>query len=280
LSGPIPDLGNLTKWLVLYLSYNQLRGEVPDTIVALESLRLCDLGHNMLSTSDPGVLAFLHDKDPDWAQAETVAPTDVHVVDASETSVQLGWTPIAYTRDGGYYEVSYTGTSGGLYIDTVSKTEDGYLAEGVSPCAGNSFSMAVRTCTPAHGYPGFLVYQQNDLWSDYGELSIAPLPSPNLSFPADGSSAFVLSTFAWNRVGGATCYRIQVAIDPDFSVLPISDTVCTTSYTPSGLLSEGDTYYWRVGAFNLCDDGPWSEEREFTVMPFSFWLFLPLIAWN
>ncbi len=277
-SGPFPDLGGLSNLRILYLSCNLLSGEVPYAVTELGNLRpySTDLGYNMLTASSPRVVAFLNAKDPDWVQTQTVPPTDVRVVDMSDNSVALGWIPIAYTGDGGYYEVSYSMAPGVSHTDTISKTQNGYLVADVAPCASDSFTMAVRTYTPAHGTRGLVVYQQNELWSEREEISIVPLPSPSLSSPSDGGSAFSVATLTWDRVGGATSYRVQVATDPGFSSTPTNYT-SSISYT-TGALSEDVTYYWRVGASNLCGEGPWSEIREFTVR--ASWLFLPLVNGN
>jgi hypothetical protein len=170
LSGSIPpELGNLAGTLrVLYLSCNQLSGEVPRDIAALVDLHSTDLGYNMLTASDPQAKAFLDDKDPDWVQTQTVPPADVRVANVSDDSVELAWTPIAYTGGSGYYEVSYATTPGGPYTvhgTTSDKTIGGYLAANLPACPAYYF--AVRTYTPADEHPGQYVHQQSNLWSTY-----------------------------------------------------------------------------------------------------------------
>jgi hypothetical protein len=217
-----------------------------------------DLGcSNVLTASSSEVIALVSATDPDWAQTQTVAPMDLCVVDMSETSVELGWSPTAYTGDGGHYEISHTMTPGASYTDTISKTQEGYLVEDVPPWASDSFTMAVRTYTPAQRTRGFVVYHQSELWSNYEEASIVPLPWPSLSCPSHDGNTFRVPTLAWDLVGGATSYRVQAASRPAFSSSPITHTT-SISYT-TDVLSEDVTYYWRVRAPNLCDEGPWSE---------------------
>lgn len=165
LSGSIPtELGNLANLQYLHLASNRLKGNVPGSLANLVDLLFLDLGYNMLSASDAELLAFLGQKDPDWADTQTVPPTDVQVADTTTTSLELGWTPITYTANGGYYEVSYATTSGGPYTVhgvTDNKSASGYVLDGLSP--GTTYYFVVRTHPPAHDD------QQNDLWSEYSD---------------------------------------------------------------------------------------------------------------
>ena len=165
LSGEIPpELGSLTNLEELYLSRNTLSGEIPPELGSLTNLRWLDLGYNMLCSTDPIVIAFLNGKDRDWAETQTVPPSDLVVVGATETSIELSWTLISYTSDGGYYEVGYASTPGGPYTahgHTGDKTASGYTADGIPP--DSTYYFVVRTYTPAHGY------QRNELWSTHTE---------------------------------------------------------------------------------------------------------------
>ncbi len=180
LTGGIPsEIGNLTNLVVLGLSSNALSGEVPTSIVNLTSLDLWfpigspDFGYNMLTATDPAVKAFLDAEDPDWSDTQTVAPIDVHVINSTTSSVELSWTPIPYSGDGGYYEVSYSSNPGGPYTvhgTTVGKTAIGYTVDGLNP--GNLYYFVVKSYTPTHSY------QQNELRSSYSqEISGDTLPA-------------------------------------------------------------------------------------------------------
>jgi uncharacterized repeat protein (TIGR01451 family) len=166
LSGTIPaELGNLNFLGSLNLSQNQLNGNIPTQFSNLSNFQELDLGYNMLTASDPALIAWLNANDPDWDQTQTVPPTNVQAVAQSTTSVQLTWTPILYTGDGGYYEVSFALSSGGPYTvhgTTGNKSATGYLVAGLSP--NTTYCFRVRTYTPAHGS------QQNNLWSEYSEI--------------------------------------------------------------------------------------------------------------
>ena len=153
----------------LHLGNNALGGQIPLSITSLTNLGASwfvslVLDCNKLTTSEPAVIAFLNQKDPDWAQTQTVPPTDLQGTAISSTSAQLTWTPILYTADGGFYEASYAMSPGGPYMvhgTTGDKRATGYLAANLMP--GTTCYFVVRTFTPAHGE------QQNALWSDYSQ---------------------------------------------------------------------------------------------------------------
>jgi hypothetical protein len=177
LSGSLPPgLGNLSALQSLNVSANQLGGSIPTTfgnLHALQALQLennaligtiptqlvntdvlgsnLNLSYNGLAATDPTLLTFLHNHEPDWASTQTTAPSNVHAVPVTGTSLSVGWTPIPYTGDGGYYDV-LVAPSGGLFQSvghTVDKTTGGFVVGGLT--AGQTYEVSVRTITPAHG---------------------------------------------------------------------------------------------------------------------------------
>jgi ELWxxDGT repeat protein len=174
LSGPIPaTLGDLLGLRTLKLHSNALGGEVPSTITNLINLTEADLGYNMLTATDPVVVAFLDGVDPDWADTQTVPPGDAHIAGVSVSQgierIELAWTPIPYTADGGYYEIGYATNPGGLFTvhgATNSKNASSYTVDDL-PADPPAYFLVVRSYTPAHEA------QQNGLWSDYSATMIA-----------------------------------------------------------------------------------------------------------
>ncbi|MCB0124022.1 MAG: hypothetical protein KDE58_17330, partial [Caldilineaceae bacterium] len=162
LRGQLPfTLGNLTQLTTLRLYNNQLRGPIPQQLGNLTGLLTLDLGYNMLTAVDPNLINFLNHQQPNWSATQTVPPTNLHATVLSSSSVALTWTPIAYTTDGGDYEVLSTTLASGLYSPvgqtaTISTTD--FLVTGLA--AGQSYAFLVRTFVPKHGL------QQNDLLSD------------------------------------------------------------------------------------------------------------------
>jgi Leucine-rich repeat (LRR) protein len=69
LSGEIPDLSALTQLRTLFLRDNQLVSEIPPSITSTSiqegNLALCG-GANVITTSDPDVIAFVQARDADW----------------------------------------------------------------------------------------------------------------------------------------------------------------------------------------------------------------------
>lgn len=92
-----------------------------------------------------------------------------------------------------------------------------------------------------------LVYPHPRVTAD-NDPPIAPLFT--LASPANGaSSVSIQPTLTWNDVSGETGYQIQVSTNIFFSTAFIDQTLAanTVAYqVPGGLLSNNQTYYWRV----------------------------------
>ncbi|MGA7304670.1 MAG: hypothetical protein WBW88_07330, partial [Rhodothermales bacterium] len=86
-----------------------------------------------------------------------------------------------------------------------------------------------------------------------------------LDAPADSAVDQPLGpTLTWTAPLRAETYNLQVGLNPDFSVILLSETGLTsTGRTLEGLdpLTE---YYWRVQGQNSLGVGPWSSGRKFT----------------
>ena len=163
-TGSVPEeMAKLTGLHSLDLAGNQLRGAIPPGIVGLGDYWE-NFGHNALAaTAHPAIAA-----------TQTAPPLDLNVA-AEDTGVMLSWTPIPYTQDGGYYEISYATTLAGPFIVhgfTADKSSNAYE---IAPLVLNHpYYFRVRTFTPAHeftaqdGWGRVRRYdQQNDIWSDY-----------------------------------------------------------------------------------------------------------------
>ena len=96
------------------------------------------------------------------------------------------------------------------------------------------------------------------------------LPTPNRVSPVYGATGESLTPkLDWSYVSGATSYRIQVNRSSDFGDDSCSTcTVNTLAYSsyynvPSGKLSNGQIYYWRVRAGNSTQGSLWSSKGKF-----------------
>jgi hypothetical protein len=137
-----------------------LGGEVPLALTNLTNLSFANLGYNLLTASNPAVAAFLNAVDYDWAATQTVPPAHLQALQ-NGGSIELSWTPIAYTGDGGYYEISYATAPGGPYT-VYGVTGDKFAGSfTLSGLPAGVYYLRLRAYTPAHGA------QQNDLWSEY-----------------------------------------------------------------------------------------------------------------
>jgi Leucine-rich repeat (LRR) protein len=258
LTGSIPlELGNLPDLERLLLQNNQLSGEIPSQIANLVLLdvtnNFTDFGYNGLYSNDPDVVAFLNEKDADWASTQTIAPVDVQVVDTGVNTVELAWTPIPYTGHGGRYQIWYSTNAGGPYTlhgNTANKFATGYTAGGLLP--NTTYYFVVRTFTPAHGE------QQNAITSgNSGEVSgtteVAGLNAPShLNVVSSSQNDTDLS---WqDNSPDETAFEIERSLDGLSGWLPIATIPANqTLYTDSSL-DCNTTYFYRVRAFRVGDN--------------------------
>lgn len=155
LTGSIPSqLGNLTALQLLDLNGNRLSGSIPTTLIKLTSLVQCDLRWNALYSTDATLSSRLNAAQTggDWQSTQTTAPTNVTVLGTASGSVTLGWTPIAYTTDAGYYTVSTATVPGGPYTRyttaTAGKSDGSLTVSGLQPAA--TYFFVVDTTTLPH----------------------------------------------------------------------------------------------------------------------------------
>jgi hypothetical protein len=111
-------------------------------------------------------------------------------------------------------------------------------------------------------------------WSSpyfYFYTTVAAPAIPTLASPANGATGVSITpTLSWNASTGAGYYGLQVATDPGFTSIVVSQiiSVPTTSYPmPAGKLLNGTTYYWRVYAADIdLGASDWSDIWHFTTV--------------
>ncbi len=154
LEGPVPqELGNLTGLGQLLLSGNMLSGELPGELVGMTSLapNWLTWRYNAYHTEDPVLVAFLDGISSDWQSYQTVAPVDLTVGGVTTDSVELSWSPIAYTSDPGRYRVLVSTSSGGPYVlagTTADKLETSATVAGLAD--GTTYYFVVEAVTDPH----------------------------------------------------------------------------------------------------------------------------------
>ena len=171
LSGPIPTrLGNLTSLTFLALSSNQLSGSIPAQLGTLPKLiRDLRISYNALYTNDSSLMNSLNAKSPGWRNTQTVAPVGLAARAQSASSIEVSWTPIAYSADPGRYVVLQSTLRGGPYSpagSTADKRVSSLSLTGLRP--STTYYFVVQTVTDPHKN------NRNTVASEYSsEVSVA-----------------------------------------------------------------------------------------------------------
>ncbi len=172
-SGQIPDLSKLSQLQELFLNGNQLSGPLPPGLCNAKGR--VDLNYNMFTGDYPDCF-------PDtgnWRDTQTVPPTNVIAYGLSATGFQLGWTPIRYTGDLGYYEVLCSDKHGGPYTSMgTTEANGGKNASGLAVsglATGARRYCVVRTVTPGYLWDNCL---QNDRTSIFSAEVVAVAGPP------------------------------------------------------------------------------------------------------
>ncbi|MFK7905351.1 MAG: proprotein convertase P-domain-containing protein [Chitinophagales bacterium] len=162
---------------------------------------------------------------------------------------------------------------GGAFDDTGVNMSINGLPDGAelsfdqSPAEPGSVVTAMITNLDAIGIYALTVSASDGAHNSFTQINltvlppVASAPAPNL--PADETTLVGLTTsMNWGIMGGITGYHIEIATDPDFTNILVSEIIPTIDYDSPDL--EGSTtYYWRVSGVNVCGDGPWSEVFSF-----------------
>jgi hypothetical protein len=243
LSGSLPDLSALTQLESLWLYNNQLSGTIPD-LSRLTALVDTNLGYNQLTGETAGSATA---NDSDWADTQTVPPTNVTATAISKNTVQINWNPISYTADNGHYLVKGALQSGGPYTNapttTTDKLANSYEVTSLSP--GTTYYFVVETVTKAHGN------QQNDLTSALS-MEVSATTSSNMAPTATDSwvttdeDTSVTGTLSANDVeGGSLTYRLLSNGSQGTATLTDASTGAF-SYTPNANANGTDSFTFNV----------------------------------
>ncbi len=213
LTGNIPqELGNLLNLINLNLKANRLSGAVPASLINLTNLSntTTDIGYNALYTGDETLGSFLNSKDSDWEITQTIAPANVSVVVAVNTTFRLNWTCIPFVDNSGGYKIYYSLTAGGPYTlsaSTANKNISQIDITGLTP--GIKYYFVVQTQTEAHPQ------NKNIVTSDYSSEVNATLPAIIVTSPNGGESFPVGSRqeITWTSIGTKEDVQIQYSLN-------------------------------------------------------------------
>lgn len=155
-------------------------------------------------------------------------------------SPTLGYSTISSFNSIGWKSSAFFTPAGNTFIE--NELTLGRINLGIIPAGSyfnNQYYQLANHSSPDRPY----------LAIDYTPPS-GPPSCATLSSPANGSSN-ATAPVSWSAVGGATGYDVYFGT----SITPplVSTNQAGTSYTPSGCLLPGTTYYWRVVPKN--DDG-------------------------
>lgn len=87
------------------------------------------------------------------------------------------------------------------------------------------------------------------------------LSAPSNLLPDNFVTTIDVPTFQWASSGGQ--YRFLIDDEYDFSSPLLDEIVGAVPYTPSVVLTEGTTYYWKAQEVSGDQSGDWSEVRSF-----------------
>ncbi|MCX6583612.1 MAG: hypothetical protein NT166_25845 [Candidatus Aminicenantes bacterium] len=178
LSESIPSqLGNLRNLQRLYLDNNHLSGIIPSSFTELVSILTMgsfEIGYNCLSASDPELIAWLNDNDPDWEdhQDQCAVPNTPTVTTNSVSSIKLNSAVCGgnVTSDGGA-SVTARGVCWNTAVNPTtsnSKTTDG--------TGSGSFTSGITGLTAGVTYY-VRAYAANSIGTSYGSaMSFTTLP--------------------------------------------------------------------------------------------------------
>ncbi|MEW5977217.1 MAG: Ig-like domain-containing protein [Acidobacteriota bacterium] len=270
LTGNIPDdLGNLVALRFLALASNQLSGPLPESLTKLRMLESLELQSNQLSGEipDPDTFrAFINKTGPiisyldirwnalystdsaltgalaskqvggDWVGTQTIAPSEVSAQTISGTSIQLSWTPIAYTGDGGGYRVLYSTTHLGpysLFANTADKTTGSMVVTGLK--TSTTYYFVIQSFTETHRNNQNIVVSEVSR-QVFATTTLADFPpSISVTSPSNGSVVAGPTTLAAAPSDDKGIARVEFFFDglklAEFAAAPYSLELDTTGYS-------------------------------------------------
>jgi Leucine-rich repeat (LRR) protein len=250
LSGSIPDLSNLSQLQILSLSNNQLVSIIPPSITGTSmltaNLYLCG-GNNIISSPDPGVIAWVQAHDAAWTQACGLgtAPTA-----ADDPSHATGANTTLSVEAQGVLENDITGTPAGIITFFGGGSLTGTVADraagtAISPLPGYSDGSLVVNAdgsfdfTPPTDFLGAYTFQyrlDNGVGASDATVTIQTAPG----FSVDDVSGFESSA-------GTITFTITLTCVPEVITTVDYVTVDGTATAGSDYIATGGTLTFDPG---------------------------------
>lgn len=149
-------------------------------------------------------------------------------------------------------------------------TSQSYTFDGLE--TGTTYYFAIKTSDQAGNWSAM-----SNVIARTAQAPAAPAPIS----PEDGATGVAIGpTLIWQAAVGATSYRLQVALAPDFGS-PVVDQggIVGTSRVVAGLANDS-TYYWRVQASVAGGPSAWSSVRSFHTVAGAVSLPLPGLSFS
>ncbi|ETR71715.1 MAG: hypothetical protein OMM_07935, partial [Candidatus Magnetoglobus multicellularis str. Araruama] len=259
LVGAIPeDFGNLTNLTNLDVSSNMLTASIPQSFVKLTQLNEmnANFDYNALSAYTSEIANFMDNHFPGWLNTQTIEPSGMKLITATQNSVTLSWEPIAFVSENGGYEILYQINETGPFYKaakTNSKSVTTITVENLAP--DTLYTFDIRTLTESHANNqnrvesymrrGVTVRTENDQsapvisiipWQTISKgYEFAPINLNNLVSDADHAD----TEMSWQVFG-----QNNLSIDINDGVASItildsnwtgSETITFTAVDPTGL---------------------------------------------
>jgi photosystem II stability/assembly factor-like uncharacterized protein/Leucine-rich repeat (LRR) protein len=148
-TGSIPESLSSLQLQKISIASNQFNGNMPEYFQSLNALNSnqSDFRYNMLTAPNDDVADFMSEKqiENDWSTFQTLPPTNLKAITATNNMIQFSWEPVAYTADGGY-EICCFKNNGFDKCKTINnKSLSAYELWGVLP--GSNYECSIRSIT-------------------------------------------------------------------------------------------------------------------------------------
>ncbi len=210
-------------------------------------------GSNVLSTESSETYSFVIQSTP----SQLKPPIQKGPINHSENlplEVHLEWNPVS-GADAFILQVAKDRNFNNKIIDDPNIKNTNFILKNLEPHVTYYWRVKSRTDK-----------DQSD-WSSVWDFTTLAQPDPVVLIYPEMNSTIPADTirFAWHAgLPLAEKYWFEYATDPQFNQPHADTTVTDTLYKLTGL-APGQTYYWRVKAFNQAGWGPFSEVRNFKV---------------